>query len=172
MLDSAAHTEHRLPNRGMTTAMSAYGTAQLDGGLTHLKYHAHIDGLRAIAVLSVVGFHAFPDWIFSGFVGVDVFFVISGFLISAIILTNLKSNHFSYAGFYARRIKRIFPALFAVIATCFALGWYVLLPDEFSQLLKHMAAGAGFVSNFVLWSEAGYFDTSAHTKPLLHLWSL
>jgi peptidoglycan/LPS O-acetylase OafA/YrhL len=156
----------------MTTSTAGSSTAQLDGGLTHLKYRDYIDGLRAIAVLSVVGFHAFPDWIFSGFVGVDVFFVISGFLISAIILTNLESNHFSYAGFYARRIKRIFPALIAVIVTCFAIAWYVLLPDEFSQFLKHIAAGAGFVSNFVLWSEAGYFDNSAHTKPLLHLWSL
>src|SRR5450631_3736956 len=127
MLDSAAHTEHRLPNRGMTTSMSASDTAQLDGGQTHLKYRAYIDELRAIAVLSVVGFHAFPDWIFSGFVGVDVFFVISGFLISNLILTNLSSRHFSFADFYARRIKRIFPALIVVIGACFALGWYVLL---------------------------------------------
>lgn len=156
----------------MTISIPNPRTTHFDRRVTHLKYRAYIDGLRGIAVLSVVGFHAFPDWIFSGFVGVDIFFVISGFLISSIILMNLERAHFSYTDFYKRRIKRIFPALIVVITTCFALGWYVLLPDEFRQLLKHIAAGAGFVSNFVLWSEAGYFDNSAHTKPLLHLWSL
>jgi peptidoglycan/LPS O-acetylase OafA/YrhL len=156
----------------MTISIPDPRTAHIDSRVTHLNYRAYIDGLRAIAVLSVIGFHAFPDWIFSGFVGVDIFFVISGFLISALILMNLERDHFSYTEFYRRRIKRIFPALIVVISACFAFGWYVLLPDEFRQLLIHMAAGAGFVSNFALWSEAGYFDNSAHTKPLLHLWSL
>lgn len=140
--------------------------------LLHPKYRADIDGLRAIAILSVVGFHAFPQWIKSGFVGVDIFFVISGFLISSIIFGNLEKNSFSYYDFYARRIKRIFPALILVLATSFIFGWYLLLPDEYKQLGKHTAAGAGFISNFVLWNEAGYFDNTSDTKPLLHLWSL
>ena len=140
--------------------------------LTHPKYRADIDGLRAIAVLSVVGFHAFPDWIFGGFIGVDIFFVISGFLISGIIFGNLEHSSFSYIEFYVRRIKHIFPALILVLVLGFAFGWYVLLPDEFQQLVKHVASGSGFISNFILWYESGYFDNSADTKPLLHLWSL
>lgn len=140
--------------------------------LTHPKYRADIDGLRAIAILSVVGFHAFPQWIKGGFVGVDIFFVISGFLISSIIFGNLEKNSFSYYDFYARRIKRIFPALILVLVTSFVFGWYLLLPDEYKQLGKHIAAGAGFISNLTLWNEAGYFDKASDTKPLLHLWSL
>src|ERR1039457_439710 len=140
--------------------------------LTHPKYRADIDGLRAIAVLSVVGFHAFPYWIKGGFVGVDIFFVISGFLISSIIFSSLEKGTFSFTEFYARRIKRIFPALILVMAACFAFGWFALLPDEFKQLDRHIVAGAGFVSNLIFWKEAGYFDTAAQTKPLLHLWSL
>lgn len=140
--------------------------------LSHPKYRPDIDGLRAVAVLSVVAFHAFPAWIKGGFIGVDVFFVISGFLISTIIFENLDRGTFSFAEFYARRIKRIFPALLLVLVASFAFGWFALLADEYKQLGKHIAAGAGFVSNLVLWSEAGYFDNSAETKPLLHLWSL
>ena len=123
-------------------------------------------------MLSVVGFHAFPNWIRGGFIGVDVFFVISGFLISTIIFENLERGFFSFSEFYARRIKRIFPALLVVLVASYAFGWFALLADEYKQLGKHIAAGAGFLSNFVLWSEAGYFDNSAETKPLLHLWSL
>ena len=140
--------------------------------LTHLKYRADIDGLRAIAVLSVVGFHAFPDWLKGGFVGVDIFFVISGYLISSIIISNLERGTFSFTEFYARRVKRIFPALILVMTACYAFGWFALLPDEYQQLGKHIAAGAGFVSNFFFWQEAGYFDHAALSKPLLHLWSL
>lgn len=136
------------------------------------KYRADIDGLRAIAVLSVIGFHAFPSLIKGGFVGVDVFFVISGFLISSIIFSRLETDSFSYADFYARRIKRIFPALILVLISCIVFGWFVLPPDEYRQLGKHIAFGAAFISNFALWSESGYFDSSADTKPLLHLWSL
>lgn len=138
----------------------------------HPKYRPDIDGLRAIAVLSVVIFHAFPYTLSGGFIGVDVFFVISGFLISTIIFENLERGTFSFADFYARRIKRIFPALLIVLIASFAFGWFALLADEYMQLGKHMAAGAGMVSNLVLWGEAGYFDNSADTKPLLHLWSL
>lgn len=100
------------------------------------------------------------------------FFVISGYLISTIIFENLGKGSFSFSEFYARRIRRIFPALFVVIAACFFFGWFELLTDEYKQLGKHMAAGAGFVANYAFWSEAGYFDNSADTKPLLHLWSL
>ena len=138
----------------------------------HPKYRTDIDGLRAIAVLAVVAFHAFPKVITGGFIGVDIFFVISGFLISTILYENLERNQFSFTEFYARRIRRIFPALIVVLATCFTLGWFVLLPDEYRQLGSHMAGGAGFVQNYVLWNEAGYFDNTADTKPLLHLWSL
>ena len=102
----------------------------------------------------------------------DVFFVISGFLISSIILSSLEKGTFSFKEFYARRIKRIFPALIMVMSTCFVFGWFELLPDEFKQLGKHIAAGAGFVANIIFWQEAGYFDNAALTKPLLHLWSL
>ncbi|MFA6121206.1 MAG: acyltransferase, partial [Sideroxydans sp.] len=140
--------------------------------LTHPKYRADIDGLRAIAILAVVGFHAFPTWVKGGFIGVDVFFVISGFLISTIIFGSLSRDAFSFAEFYARRIKRIFPALFLVLVASFVFGWFALLADEYKQLGKHIAGGAGFVSNFVLWGESGYFDNAAETKPLLHLWSL
>lgn len=140
--------------------------------LSHPKYRPDIDGLRAVAVLSVVAFHAFPAWMKGGFIGVDVFFVISGFLISTIIFENLDRGTFSFTEFYARRIKRIFPALLLVLIASYAFGWFALLADEYKQLGKHIAAGAGFVSNFVLWGEAGYFDNSAETKPLLHLWSL
>ena len=120
----------------------------------------------------MVLFHAFPGLIRGGFIGVDIFFVISGYLISTIIFENLDRGSFSFREFYVRRIKRIFPALIVVLLACFAFGWFALLADEFNQLGKHIAAGAGFVSNIVLWGEAGYFDNSAETKPLLHLWSL
>lgn len=140
--------------------------------LSHPKYRPDIDGLRAVAVLSVVAFHAFPAWMKGGFIGVDVFFVISGFLITTIIFENLDKGTFSFAEFYARRIKRIFPGLLVVLIASYAFGWFALLADEYKQLGKHIAAGAGFVSNFVLWSESGYFDNAAETKPLLHLWSL
>ena len=135
-------------------------------------YRPDIDGLRAIAVLLVIGFHAFPGLMHGGFIGVDVFFVISGFLISTILLNDLKANQFSFSNFFARRIRRIFPSLILVLIFCFMFGWLDLLPDEFQQLGKHIAGGAGFIDNFLYWSEIGYFDQSAETKPLLHLWSL
>jgi peptidoglycan/LPS O-acetylase OafA/YrhL len=140
--------------------------------LTHPKYRPDIDGLRAVAVLSVMGFHAFPGLVKGGFIGVDIFFVISGYLISTIIFENLAADNFSFFEFYTRRVRRIFPALLIVLLACLAFGWYALLPDEFTTLGKQTAAGAGFVSNFVLWSESGYFDVDAIRKPLLHLWSL
>lgn len=143
-----------------------------DKHLTHPKYRPDIDGLRAIAVMSVVFFHAFPRWVPGGFIGVDIFFIISGFLISTIIYGSLERNAFSFVDFYGRRIKRIFPALLLVLIACYAFGWFTLFADEYKQLGKHLAGGAGFISNFMLWDEAGYFDTVAEVKPLLHLWSL
>jgi peptidoglycan/LPS O-acetylase OafA/YrhL len=153
----------------MTTKIQS---SDITGNPVHPKYRADIDGLRALAVLSVVGFHAFPSLMRSGFIGVDVFFVISGFLISSIIFENLERNSFSFLDFYARRIRRIFPALILVLLACYCLGWIALLADEFKQLGKHIAGGTGFVSNLVLRNESGYFDNAAATKPLLHLWSL
>jgi peptidoglycan/LPS O-acetylase OafA/YrhL len=138
----------------------------------HPKYRPDIDGLRAVSVLAVVAFHAFPGWVKGGFIGVDIFFVISGYLISTIIFENLDNGTFSFSEFYSRRIRRIFPALLLVLIACFTFGWFALLADEYKQLGMHIAAGAGFISNFILWSEAGYFDNSFETKPLLHLWSL
>ncbi|STO33863.1 acyltransferase family protein [Legionella bozemanae] len=138
----------------------------------HLNYRPDIDGLRAIAVLSVVGFHVFPTLIKGGFIGVDIFFVISGFLISSIIFNNLTNNNFNIFEFYSRRIKRIFPALLITLLACFIVGWFILFPHEYAQLGKHVLSGAGFFSNFTFWFEAGYFDNLAETKPLLHLWSL
>ncbi len=135
-------------------------------------YRADIDGLRGIAILSVVAFHAFPKQVRGGFVGVDVFFVISGYLISSIIVRSLSQDRFTLTGFYARRIRRLFPALIVVLAACLAVGWVSLLANEYKQLGKHIAGGAGFSSNLVLWNESGYFDRAAEVKPLLHLWSL
>ena len=152
--------------------MSTPSTDTAAEKLTHPNYRPAIDGLRAVAVLAVVAFHAFPHWMPGGFVGVDVFFVISGYLISTILLENLERGTFSFATFYMRRIRRIFPALAVVLAACFVAGWLLLFADEFRQLGKHMAGGAGFVANILLWKEAGYFDTASELKPLLHLWSL
>jgi peptidoglycan/LPS O-acetylase OafA/YrhL len=139
---------------------------------SQLGYRPDIDGLRAIAVLAVIGFHAFPTWIRGGFVGVDVFFVISGYLISTILLTGMERRSFRFSQFYIRRIRRIFPALIVVLLACMAAGWLVLFSFEYEALGKHVAGSAAFVSNFVLWNEAGYFDKAAATKPLLHIWSL
>ena len=122
--------------------------------------------------MAVVLFHAFPNVIPGGFIGVDVFFVISGYLITQIILSDLEHNAFSAATFYARRIRRIFPALIIVLVFSLIVGWYLLLPTELISLSKNIVAGALFSSNLMLLSEVGYFDLAAHSKPLLHLWSL
>jgi peptidoglycan/LPS O-acetylase OafA/YrhL len=135
-------------------------------------YRGDVDGLRAVAVLLVVAFHAFPRKIPGGFTGVDIFFVISGFLITSLIVRSKEKGDFSFADFYARRIKRIFPALIVVLLASLAVGWIVMFPGEYRDLGKHNAAGAGFVANFSFLQEAGYFDVTADHKPLLHLWSL
>jgi peptidoglycan/LPS O-acetylase OafA/YrhL len=157
---------------GATAKALHSGIAAKDTVLVAEHYRAEIDGLRGIAVLAVVGFHAFPDYFPGGFVGVDVFFVISGFLISSIILRQLNRSQFTLVDFYARRVRRIFPALLVVLAACLLLGGLVLLPNELEQLGKHIGSAALFGSNFTLWFESGYFDTTAEFKPLLHLWSL
>lgn len=138
----------------------------------HPNYRSDIDGLRAVAVVSVLAFHGFPRVLSGGFVGVDIFFVISGYLISTILLGSLGRNTFSVTEFYVRRIRRIFPALLVVLAACLVASWFVLLADDYRSLGAHVAGGAAFVSNLQLWGEAGYFDQSAAQKPLLHLWSL
>lgn len=140
--------------------------------IRHIGYRPDIDGLRAIAVMAVLIFHAFPAVLRGGFVGVDIFFVISGYLISKVILTTLERGTFSIVDFYSRRVRRIFPALVTVLASCLVFGWNTMLADDLALLAKHVLGGATFVSNFVLWSEAGYFDKASVLKPLLHLWSL
>jgi peptidoglycan/LPS O-acetylase OafA/YrhL len=139
---------------------------------TYKTYRADIDGLRALAVLSVVLFHAGVQALPGGFTGVDIFFVISGYLISGIIIRETENKHFSFASFYAHRIKRILPALILVLMASWLFGAISLLPSEYSQLGKHIKSAALFTSNFTLAKEAGYFDTLSDLKPLLHLWSL
>ena len=113
----------------------------------HPKYRPDIDGLRAIAVGSVLVYHAFPTALMGGFIGVDIFFVISGFLITTIILQSLAAGDFSYRDFYARRIRRIFPALIVVLFATLCAGWYLLLSDEFAELGKQTQGGAASVAN-------------------------
>jgi peptidoglycan/LPS O-acetylase OafA/YrhL len=135
-------------------------------------YRADIDGLRAIAVLLVVVFHAFPKAVPGGFVGVDIFFVISGFLISDLIAKEIGNGQFSLLRFYARRARRIFPALFIVLAACLAAGWILLLPVDYRALGADTVWSAAFAANIALYLQTGYFDAAAELKPLLHLWSL
>jgi peptidoglycan/LPS O-acetylase OafA/YrhL len=135
-------------------------------------YRSDVDGLRAIAVLSVVFFHAYPATFQSGFIGVDVFFVISGFLITRILINNFSKSVFSLFDFYSKRILRIFPALIAVLLFVMILGWWTLNSTEYSSIGKHVLLSSFFVSNFGLWAESGYFDVTSEQKPLLHLWSL
>ncbi|NEW94609.1 acyltransferase family protein [Rhodopseudomonas sp. BR0M22] len=135
-------------------------------------YRSDIDGLRAIAVLLVVGFHAFPTAVRGGFIGVDVFFVISGFLITSIVCQAVDRGDFSFATFYARRINRIFPALLLVLAACAIGGWFLLFPTDYRDAGKAIGFGAAFLANIALLHDSGYFDTSSELNPLLHLWSL
>ena len=136
------------------------------------SYRSEIDGLRAFAVLSVIAFHAFPSSLKGGFIGVDVFFVISGFLITSHIFENLDKGQFSFPEFFGRRIRRIFPALILVMACSMAFGYFALLADEFAQLGKYVTSSTAFITNFILVDESGYFDNTSETKPMLHLWSL
>jgi peptidoglycan/LPS O-acetylase OafA/YrhL len=135
-------------------------------------YRADIDGLRGIAIGCVVAYHYFPHVVRGGYVGVDVFFLISGYLIADMILQQLRCGTFTAIDFYSRRIRRIFPCLLIVLLAVCAFGWYLLFPGEFRLLIRSVFAGATFFSNFLSWNEAGYFDPAGDTKPLLHLWSL
>jgi peptidoglycan/LPS O-acetylase OafA/YrhL len=137
-----------------------------------VKYRPDIDGLRAIAVLSVVAYHGFPAVVHGGFIGVDIFFVISGFLISTIILQGLNQHRFSFAEFYARRVLRIFPALIVVLSACLIVGWFTLVAYKYQQLGQEIEAGTTFLANILFWRLSSYFDVAAEGKPLLHLWSL
>lgn len=138
------------------------------------SYRPDIDGLRAIAVLAVVVYHYSPSHLPGGFIGVDIFFVISGYLITGILAKTFEVESFGpgLLKFYQHRVRRIFPALILLLGFCLAAGWLFLFSSEYATLGKHIASGAGFVQNIVLWREAGYFDTTAIQKPLLHLWSL
>jgi len=136
------------------------------------NYQLHIDGIRAIAVLAVIAFHANSTWLPGGFVGVDIFFVISGYLISGLIFKQVISGSFSFSDFFVRRIRRIFPALLVVITFSFFFAWMVLLPDEMRSFSKSIFTSIFMHSNRQFLGEAGYFDTQSHLKPLLHTWSL
>jgi peptidoglycan/LPS O-acetylase OafA/YrhL len=131
-----------------------------------------IEGLRALAVLSVLMNHAFPKALPGGFVGVDIFFVISGYLIGRHLLQDIEAGHLRILGFYAKRARRIFPALALVLICIWGAGYAFFTAPEFAALGRHMLAAVCFSNNFLLWSQSGYFDTAALDKPLLHLWSL
>jgi peptidoglycan/LPS O-acetylase OafA/YrhL len=137
-----------------------------------MSYRPEIDGLRALAVLPVIFFHAGFEWSAGGFVGVDVFFVISGYLITSIILVELSADKFSIINFYERRARRILPALFFVMLVCLPFSWLLLTPSDLKDFGQSLIAVSTFSSNFLFWMESGYFDTSAEFKPLLHTWSL
>ncbi|HXO65261.1 MAG TPA: acyltransferase, partial [Steroidobacteraceae bacterium] len=131
-----------------------------------------IEGLRALAVLAVVAGHTIRTALRGGFCGVDVFFVISGYLIGKHLLEDIHTGRFSFLRFYARRARRLLPALVLVLTAVWGVGWVILSAPELAALGRHIAAASVFSNNFLLWSESGYFDAVSTSKPLLHLWSL
>ena len=135
------------------------------------KYREDIDWLRAIAVVSVVAFH-FETPVYGGFVGVDIFFVISGYLITGILQSELRSGTFSFARFYERRVRRLLPALYAMVALTAIPTFHYLLVSERAEFFRSVASVVTFTSNFFFWFQTGYFDHAAVEKPLLHTWSL
>lgn len=137
-----------------------------------MKFRKDINGLRAFAVIAVVLFHFNPEWMPGGFAGVDVFFVISGFLMTGIIFKGIEENNFSILNFYVARANRIIPALAVLCLVLLVFGWFYLTPLEYRSLGKHAASSVGFLSNIIYFTEAGYFDTASHEKWLLHTWSL
>ena len=137
-----------------------------------MKFRTDINALRAFALISVVIFHFYPTSLPGGFVGVDVFFVISGFLMTSIIVRGINEDNFSFWKFYSARIKRIFPALTALCAVLLVFGWFFLMPSDYETLSNHARDSLGFFSNFTYSDEAGYFDSDSKTKWLLHTWSL
>jgi peptidoglycan/LPS O-acetylase OafA/YrhL len=139
---------------------------------THARYRLEIDGLRAIAVLPVILFHARIELFQGGFVGVDVFFVISGFLITSIIVESLEQDRFSFFDFYSRRARRILPALLLVVLLAIPAAWLIMLPEDFKQFAESVGAVGVFASNVLFWMKSGYFAAGAENNPLLHTWSL
>ena len=137
-----------------------------------IGYRRELDGLRALAVLPVIFYHAGFSAFRGGFVGVDIFFVISGYLITSLIVSELQVESFSLLRFYERRARRILPALFLVMAVCIPVGWILLIPSDLRDFSRSLAAVSVFSSNILFWSESGYFDTAASLKPLMHTWSL
>ena len=137
-----------------------------------MRYRPEIDGIRAIAVCAVVIFHAGFDVLPGGFIGVDVFFVISGFLISGIVFDDIRSGRFTLTSFFERRARRILPALTVVVLACIPVAWLLLLPRETKDFMQSVATVATFSSNILFWRESGYFEIGAELKPLLHTWSL
>ncbi|MEN8874829.1 MAG: acyltransferase [Pacificibacter sp.] len=137
-----------------------------------MTYRPEIDGLRAVAVLPVILFHAGVSQISGGYVGVDVFFVISGFLITGILARELEAGQFSIVGFYERRARRILPALFLVLTISSCLAFFIMLPYEFAAFGRGILAVIFFASNVLFWRESGYFAASSELNPLLHTWNL
>lgn len=137
-----------------------------------MKFRKDINGLRAFAVIAVVLFHFNSSWMPGGFAGVDVFFVISGFLMTGIIFRGIEQENFSILKFYVARANRIIPALALLCLVLLVFGWFYLTPVEYRALGKHAASSVSFLSNFAYWTEAGYFDAASHEKWLLHTWSL
>jgi peptidoglycan/LPS O-acetylase OafA/YrhL len=137
-----------------------------------MKYRKEIDGLRSLAVLPVILFHAGINYFRGGFVGVDIFFVISGYLITSILLTDIQGGEFRLRAFYERRARRILPALFLVMGTSWILSWFILFPSDMTSFSKSLSGASGFFANIFFWKSSGYFDTSNDLKPLLHTWSL
>lgn len=137
-----------------------------------MKFRKDINGLRAFAVIGVLLFHFNASWMPGGFAGVDVFFVISGFLMTGIIFRGIEQENFSILNFYVARANRIIPALALLCLVLLVFGWFYLMPIEYKVLAKHAASSIGFLSNFIYWREAGYFDAASHEKWLLHTWTL
>lgn len=137
-----------------------------------LSYRPEIDGLRALAVIPVILFHAGFELFSGGFVGVDVFFVISGYLITSILIEDIENKRFSIAHFYERRARRILPALFVVMFTCIPFAWMWMMPDQLRDFAQSLIAVSFFASNILFWRESDYFAAAAEEKPLLHTWSL
>lgn len=140
--------------------------------MSKLNYRPEIDGLRAIAVLSVILFHLNPTWLPGGFLGVDIFFVISGYLITSIITQEIQNNSFSYKDFYNRRIKRIYPVFILMLAIVSVIASLFFVHHEYEELRKTIKSAALLLSNFYLAHRQGYFDLSANENPILHIWSL
>src|SRR6516165_11065233 len=164
----------RVPGVTMTRALDQIASSHKGNEARALPfgYREDIDWLRAIAVLAVVAFHFEAPAVFGGFVGVDIFFVISGYLITAIVADELKKDTFSFARFYERRVRRLMPALYLLVVLTAIPSFQYLLTSERAEFFRSVAAVVTFTSNFFFWFQTGYFDRAAVEKPLLHTWSL